>query len=745
MARQKTKGTTKQTTKQTKKTTTTASTATARSRTSNNGDGMLVIVESPAKARTISRYLGPGYTVMASMGHVRDLPKSKLGVDVEHGFTPTYVILKEKQPVIKELKERVNQARELILATDPDREGEAIAWHLIEATGAHEKPRRRIVFHEITPEAIRAALQSPRDIDMRLVNAQQARRVLDRLVGYEISPLLWRKVRRGLSAGRVQSAALRLIVEREREIQAFVPQEYWTIAVDLMPEPDGTTEPQPFTAALVRINGEKPELPNEAAARAVAEALERAGYWVQQVTQREKQRRPAPPFTTSTLQQEAARKLRFPVRFTMELAQQLYEGIDLGAEGRQGLITYMRTDSTQVAASAQARAREVIAKQFGEAYLPPEPPVYTKKAKGAQEAHEAIRPTDPARLPDAVKPYLSDAQYKLYRLIWERFIASQMANAIYDTTSVDIVAGTAPDHAPYLLRASGSVIRFPGFLAVYREGRDDEMQDELDQRPLPPLHDGQVLRLIAVRPEQHFTQPPPRYTEASLVKTLEELGIGRPSTYAPTIETLKQRQYVQVEDRKLVPTQLGMLVNDLLVEHFPDIVDVQFTSRMEEELDEIASGQREWVPVVAAFYQPFHETVEKAEQTISKVRVADEPTDEVCELCGRPMVIKFGRFGRFLACSGFPECRNKRSLVEKIGVTCPACGQGEIVVRRSKRGRVFYGCSRYPACDFVSWERPTGERCPQCGGLLVVTTRRGQDIVHCSSCSYRAEPIAQPA
>lgn len=710
-----------------------------KSRGNSSGKGKaLVIVESPTKARTITRFLGADYTVKASLGHIRDLPKSKLGVDVAHDFQPTYLVPKEKQPVVKELKESVQKARQIIVATDPDREGEAIAWHVIEATEAKDKPVQRIVFHEITEEAIREALAHPREIDMRLVNAQQARRILDRLVGYEMSPLLWRKVKGGLSAGRVQSVALRLVVEREREIQAFTPQEYWTIDVDLAPLGNGTHEPTPFTASLIKVRGRKPELPNEEAARAIAKNLEAAQYWVLSVKERQKQRRPAPPFTTSTLQQEASRKLRFPVSVTMQVAQQLYEGLELGSEGSVGLITYMRTDSTQVAASAQQRAREVIAARWGTDFLPAQPPIYTKKVKGAQEAHEAIRPTDPTRDPESVKPFLTPRQHQLYRLIWERFIASQMANAVYDTVSVEIAAGdNRSGEAPYQLRASGSVIRFPGFLVVYREEKDEDEKDELDQRPLPSLTEGQQLRLIAVHPEQHFTQPPPRYTEASLVKTLEELGIGRPSTYAPTIETLKQRRYVVVEDRKLVPTELGMLVTDLLVQHFPDIVDVSFTSRLEEQLDDIAAGEREWVPVVRDFYEPFHRRIEEAERTIERVSLADEPTDEVCELCGRPMVIKESRFGRFLSCSGFPECKNKRSLHEKIGVTCPQCGQGEVVVRRSKKGRLFYGCSRYPACTFVSWEQPTGERCPNCGSYLVRTIRQGQEELRCSSCRYR--------
>lgn len=742
MAKRTTKSTeTKKTSKRTARQSTTSRQpvrAPAAARGDGRGDDALVIVESPAKARTISRYLGRGFTVKASMGHVRDLPKSKLGVDVERGFAPTYLILREKANVVKELKESVRKARTLILATDPDREGEAIAWHLIEATDAHDKPVRRIVFHEITPEAVKAALENPRDIDMRLVNAQQARRVLDRLVGYEISPLLWRKVKSGLSAGRVQSVALRLVVEREREIEAFVPEEYWTIEAELAKLSDGAGGPPTFTATLIRVRGEKPELKDEAAARAVVAELQAAGYWVQSVTERQKQRRPAPPFTTSTLQQEAARKLRMPVRRTMQIAQELYEGVDLGPEGSQGLITYMRTDSTNVAAAAQARAREVIAARFGQEYLPEKPPVYSRKAKGAQEAHEAIRPTDPARDPESVRPYLSQPQYRLYKLIWERFIASQMRNAVYDTTTVDVAAGARLEDAPYLLRATGSIIRFPGFLVIYREGRDEETEDELDQRPLPPLEQGEALRLIELRPEQHFTQPPPRYTEASLVKTLEELGIGRPSTYAPTIETLKQRHYVTVDDRKLIPTELGRAVNDLLVEHFPDIVDVGFTSRMEEELDEIASGERDWVPVLQEFYGPFHQTVERAAQIMPRVRIADEPTDEVCEKCGRPMVIKLGRYGRFLACSGFPECRNTRPLLEKVGVRCPACGIGEVVERRSRKGRTFYGCSRYPECDFVSWERPVAERCPQCGSYMVASGRREQGTLRCPACGHQA-------
>ncbi|HET9016666.1 MAG TPA: type I DNA topoisomerase [Thermomicrobiaceae bacterium] len=707
--------------------------------------GTLVIVESPTKARTIGRYLGRGFTVKASMGHVRDLPKSRLGVGVEGSFAPDYLIPRDKTSVVKQLREDVKGAREILLATDPDREGEAIAWHLIEATNPGDKPIHRIVFHEITPDAIRTALAEPRDIDMRLVEAQQARRVLDRLVGYEISPLLWKKVKRGLSAGRVQSVALRLVVEREREIQAFVPQEYWTLDAELATRlAAGRSGPPVFTASLARVNGEKPELKDQESTFAIVRALDGAEFVVDNVDVKETQRRPAAPFTTSTLQQEASRKLRFPVRRTMQIAQELYEGVDLGTAGSQGLITYMRTDSTNVAASAQDAARAVIAQRFGQQFVPERPPVYARRAKGAQEAHEAIRPTDPARDPEHVRAFLSQPQYRLYRLIWQRFIASQMRNAIFDSTAVDIDAGPPARPKPYRFRATGSVIKFTGFLAIYREGRDDDAVDEMDRDALPELRAGDQLDLRRLLPEQHFTQPPPRFTEATLVKALEEQGIGRPSTYAPTIATLQARNYVTTEERRLVPTELGGVVNDLLVQHFPAIVDVQFTSKMEDDLDEIASGERQWVPMVRDFYTPFHETVERAEKEMGRVKVADEPTDEVCEKCGRPMVIKLGRYGRFLACSGFPECRNARPLLRKIGVSCPKCHEGELVERRTKKGRVFFGCSRYPECDFSSWERPTGERCPKCGGLLVESRGRG---VRCQTpgCGYQAPRLERTA
>jgi DNA topoisomerase-1 len=714
----------------------------------------LVIVESPSKARTIAKYLGPGYRVAASMGHVRDLPKSKLGVDVEHEFAPQYLVSKDKSQVVKDLKGSVQAAGQVFLATDPDREGEAIAWHLVEATGPDPSRVQRVVFHEITPNAVREAMAHPRAIDMRLVDAQQARRVLDRLVGYKVSPLLWRKVKGGLSAGRVQTAALRLIVEREREVEAFVPVEYWTIEADLAKRADGPAprREDQFRATLNQIAGKKAELHNEVEATAVVTDLKGAGYVVREVRTRETQRRPAAPFITSTLQQEASRKLGYGVRRTMQIAQELYEGVDVGPEGTVGLITYMRTDSTNIAAVAQDEARGVIAAKYGPQFVPDRPPVYTKKAKGAQEAHEAIRPSGAGRDPEALRARLSPQQYRLYRLIWQRFIASQMRPALLDSTSVDIDAGRgigpdrpASEKAPYSFRATGSTIKFPGFLAVYREGRDDGADDELDKDALPLLHQGEPLDLLKLAPEQHFTQPPPRFTEASLVKALEEQGIGRPSTYAATVATLQTRYYVEVQEKRLRPTDLGRVVNDLLVEHFPAIFDIGFTSRMEEELDEIAAGERPWVPVLQAFYGPFAKSVEAAEGSVGRVKVQDEPTDEVCENCGKPMVIKLGRFGKFMACTGFPECKTTRNIAQGTGVTCPKCQKHEIVVKRSRKGgRVFYGCNGYPACDFTLWDRPLPTPCPSCGGLMVEAGKRGSGA-KCTVCGNTSRTEAQNA
>ncbi|MDB5081523.1 MAG: topoisomerase [Chloroflexi bacterium] len=698
----------------------------------------LVIVESPAKAKTIGKYLGKGYTVRASYGHVRDLPKSKLGVDVDAAFQPQYLIPRDKKDIVKGLKEEVKNADEILLATDPDREGEAIAWHLVSATGIEgtNKKVRRIVFHEITKEAIKEAVKHPRAIDMDLVNAQQARRILDRLVGYKISPILWKKVKRGLSAGRVQSVALRLIVDRERDVEKFEPEEYWTIEAELQNSVEhrkGKKEIS-FRANLHSVNGTRPELVNQAQAEEILKGLEKAVYEVGEVRQTRSQRKPAAPFTTSTLQQEASRKLNFTSRKTMSVAQQLYEGVTLGKEGEQGLITYMRTDSTNISAVAQEEARQVITERYGGHYLPETPPVYTKKSKNAQEAHEAVRPTSSLRDPESIKGFLTTEQIKLYRLIWQRFIASQMAPAQVDNTSVDVKAGPAKQAAakrPYLFRATGSVIVFPGFLAVYQEGLDEGTEDELNKKALPPLQAGEILKLLNLSPDQHFTQPPPRYTEATLVKTLEELGIGRPSTYAPTLGTIQERYYVVKEEKKFVPTELGLLVNDLVVEFFPEIVDSSFTSNMENELDEIAGGEREWVPVLREFYQPFKGSVEKAETEMQKVSIEPELAGEDCEKCGRPMYVKMGRFGRFIACSGFPECRNAKPILRMLGMLCPKCGEGETVIRSTKKRRVFYGCSRYPECDFSVWERPLPEPCPVCSGLMTLSGKRNAKCTVC--------------
>ncbi|WP_376791578.1 type I DNA topoisomerase [Thermoflexus sp.] len=703
----------------------------------------LVIVESPAKARTVSRILGRGFIVKASIGHVRDLLKSQLAVDIENGFKPTYRVPKEKQAVVRELREAVKEADEVYLATDPDREGEAIAWHLTEVTHIPPSKLRRVVFHEITEPAIREAFAHPRGIDMQLVNAQQARRVLDRLVGYKLSPLLWEKVRGRLSAGRVQSVALRLIVEREREIQTFVPEEYWTIAVELSKQDEERT----FRARLVRYLGAEPDLKNEEQVRPLVTELEGAIYVVVSVKKGERRRRPAAPFTTSTMQQEASRRLGFTARRTMAVAQQLYEGLPLGEEGSVGLITYMRTDSTNISPLAQEEARRFIAQAYGEHLLPPEPPVYKTRARIAQEAHEAIRPTSVFRTPESVKPYLDRDQYRLYELIWKRFVASQMAPAILDTVTVEIVAvpqalvadGEIPlealENPRYLFRATGSVIRFPGFLVVYEEAREEDAKLEEEEEGgglLPPLEPNERLRLWRVLPEQHFTQPPPRYTEASLIKALEEYGIGRPSTYAPIISTLFQRGYVERVDKRLVPTPLGITVTDLLVQHFPNIMDVNFTAQMEEDLDRIAAGEVDWVEVLRQFYGPFEQQLQAALARIQKVSLDHEVLDEQCPECGAPLQIRYGRFGKFIGCTRFPECRYTRPFYNKLGVPCPQCG-GELLEKKSKRGRTFYGCSNWPTCNFTTWKRPLSVRCPHCGGLLVQNNRENARCLKCEA------------
>ncbi|MGQ9502842.1 MAG: type I DNA topoisomerase [Anaerolineae bacterium] len=717
----------------------------------SSDDRPLVIVESPAKARTVGKFLGNGYTVKASVGHVRDLLRSQLSVDVEHDFAPRYRVPKEKRHIVAELKAAVKRAPEVYLATDPDREGEAIAWHLMEATEIPPQAARRVVFHEITQEAIREAFSHPQQIDMNRVNAQQARRILDRLVGYKLSPLLWEKVRNRTSAGRVQSVAVRLIVEREREIAAFVPEEYWSIAAELARRVE---ERPTFIVKLVKIAGQAAELKNQETVQPVLEELERSLYLVVDVRKGERRRKPAPPFITSTLQQEASRRLGFTAARTMRIAQQLYEGIDLGPQGSVGLITYMRTDSTNVATAAQEEARVFIAARYGREALPLAPPVYKTKAKGAQEAHEAIRPTSVMREPETVKPFLSSEQLRLYTLIWQRFVASQMAPAIYDMVTVEVAADPSwreevltsdesrltakltrlAADARYLLRASGSRVRVPGFLAVYEESRDeDATPGEEGEQVLPEVYVGEILDLVRLLPEQHFTQPPPRYTEATLVRALEEYGIGRPSTYAPIISTIQERGYVTSLDRRLYPTELGFIVNDLLVAHFPDIVNVDFTARMEEDLDRIARGEQEWVPVLRAFYTPFEQALQRAERLMAKVEMAEPPTGEKCELCGHPMVVKWGRFGKFIACSNYPACRNTKPYLEKVGATCPQCG-GDIVERRTRKKRVFYGCINYPTCNFTSWKRPLPQPCPECGGLLVVASQR---VAQCLQCGER--------
>jgi DNA topoisomerase-1 len=701
----------------------------------DNRKGKLVIVESPAKARTVGRFLGKGYTVKASVGHVRDLLRSQLSVDVEHDFTPKYRVPNAKRPVVKEIQGLAKTHAEIYLATDPDREGEAIAWHLLESAKIDPRLTRRVVFHEITEPAINEAFENPRGINMDLVNAQQARRVLDRLVGYNLSPLLWRKVRSRLSAGRVQSVALRLVVEREREIEAFVPVEYWSIAAELRPE--GLKET--FVARLAKINGEDPLLGNEEQVKPVLADMEQAAYLISKIKRGERRRKPSAPFTTSTMQQEASRRLGYTARRTMALAQSLYEGVDLG-EGSVGLITYMRTDSTNVAELAQAEARQFIGERYGQAFLPPEPPRYTAKAKGAQEAHEAVRPTSVLRQPEQIKEFLNRDQFRLYQLIWQRFVASQMEAAVFDTLSVEVTGTGASE---YLLRASGSTVKFPGFMIVYEEARDEDKapEEEEENARIPAgIAEGQVQRLVRLLPEQHFTQPPPRYTEATLVRTLEEYGIGRPSTYAPILTTIQARGYVVRDARRLIPTETGILVNDLITEHFPGVVDYGFTAKMEEDLDLIANGERPWVDSIREFYGPFAEQVARAEELMPENKTGPEPIGRQCPDCGHELVIRWGRYGKFISCSNFPECRHTEAWLEKIGVTCPKDG-GEIVERKTRKGRAFYGCANYPSCDFTSWKLPLKTPCPECGGMLVVANKNQAQCLQCQE-SFPLDQVA---
>jgi DNA topoisomerase I len=699
--------------------------------------GKLVIVESPAKAKTVGRFLGKGYTVRASVGHVRDLLRSKLSVDVENGFEPSYRVPNEKKAVVKELKQLAKEAAEIYLATDPDREGEAISWHLMEAANIERKLAKRVVFHEITENAINEAFSNPRNINMDLVNAQQARRVLDRLVGYSISPILWEKVRSRLSAGRVQSVALRLIVEREREIDAFNPIEYWSIGAELRPQ--GLK--QTFLTKLAKVDNKDPELGKEEIVKPILLDMEKTNYVVSRVKRGERRRKPSPPFITSTLQQDASRKLGFTAKRTMGLAQGLYEGQDVGEGGTTGLITYMRTDSTNIAEVAREEVRKYIGQRYGADFLPEKTIEYTKKVAGAQEAHEAIRPTSVFRDPDQVKPYLEPAMFKLYQLIWQRFVACQMESAVYATLSVD-VSGQGSEHG-YILRAAGSSVKFPGYLIVYEEAKNEDVKsdedEEMNVRIPASIAEGQVQELQRLIPEQHFTQPPPRYSEASLVQILEEYGIGRPSTYAPTLSTIQARGYVERVDRRLIPTETGMLVNDLMVQYFPEIIDLGFTARMEEDLDKVAAGNANWVHVMDQFYTPFAVTVAKAQAEMPVTKTGPEPIGRACPECGKDLVIRYGRYGKFISCSGFPDCRHTEAWLEKIGVVCPKDG-GDIVSRKTRKGRIFFGCANYPTCDFTSWKRPLAQPCPKCSGLLVIANKREAQCTVCEE-SFLLENI----
>jgi DNA topoisomerase-1 len=775
-------------------------------RDERGGGRALVVVESPTKVKTIQKYLDAKYIVKASMGHVRDLPKSSLGVDPGRNFKPKYVISPTKKKVLDDLKKAAEKSDVLYVATDPDREGEAIGWHLAQELGVDKRRVYRVAFNEITERAVRAAFQHPGKIDQKKVDAQQARRVLDRLVGYSLSPLLWDKLRRGLSAGRVQSVAVRLIVDRERDIENFRPEEYWSLHARLEASGRPDRPGAEFVATLREIDGEKPFLPDEATTQAIVQALDGAHWAVRSVSRGERRRFPAPPFITSTLQQEAARKLGFTARKTMSVAQQLYEGVELGSAGQVGLITYMRTDSVRVAREAQHDVRRLIAKRYGTSYVPEAPPVY-KSRGSAQEAHEAVRPSDVRREPKSVARHLTKDQQALYRLIWERFVASQMTPAVYDTVSADIVAtpvqadgGLAPRLCVF--RAQGATLRFNGFMAVYVEGREPALlgredtapaDDEEAGAPVPALDEGELLRLLGLDPRQHFTQPPARYTEASLIKALEELGIGRPSTYASILGTIiNDRGYVHRERRTLFPTQLGIEVTDKLLPFFPEIMDVEFTAQMEDHLDKVEEGERNWVETVREFYDPFTTDLKRAHAEMvdhkagvdtgeacpecgspllerwgrfgkfmacstypecrytkdlsGRERPEDQPTDETCSECGKPMVIKHGRFGRFIACSGYPECKTTKPVTLGIACLMPGCA-GELTERRSKRGRVFYGCSAYPACRFAVWNRPVTEPCPKCQAPFV-TERvvRGRLVRACAreGCDFKMETEPQP-
>ncbi len=684
----------------------------------------LIIVESAAKAKTLGKFLGKNYKIKASVGHVKDLPKSKLGIDVQNDFEPRYITIRGKGDVLKEIKDESQKAAKVLLATDPDREGEAIAWHLQTAMKIPEGSACRIEFHEITKDAVKNAIKRARPIDMNRVNAQQARRILDRLVGYNLSPLLWSKVRKGLSAGRVQSVAVRLICEREEEIKNFQAVEYWTMEAILADNKENT-----FTARVALYKNERLEIKSEQEKDVITLGLNRAKLKVAKVEQKEKRKRSNPPFITSTLQQEASKRLNFYAKRTMRVAQELYEGLSIGKEGTVGLITYLRTDSTRVASSAQAEALDFIESFYGKDYAPDQANEF-KSRKSAQDAHEAIRPTSVSRTPQSIKEYLSRDQFRLYKLIWDRFIASQMTPAVFDTIAVDIEAGH------YGLKASSSRLKFPGYKKVYNDSEEEETKN-----PIPALKKGQQVVLEEINSEQHFTQPPPRFTEASLVKLLEEKNVGRPSTYAPIIDTILRRNYVERQNKNFVPTELGMIVVDLLKDNFSNVVGVEFTAHMEEELDQVADGNMEWKKVIREFYEPFSADIEKAQELVDKIEIKDEEAGKECVVCGRPLLIKYGRFGKFLACSGFPECRHTESMNEEVGVSCPFCS-GSIVALRSKKGRRFYGCSNYPECNFRSWNKPTGEKCPRCGDVMVEKVSKNSDtkiICQNAGCGFKKD------
>ena len=684
----------------------------------------LVIVESPAKAKTIEKYLGRNYHVVASLGHIRDLPKSQMAIDFEHDYKPKYISIRGKGPVIKDLKKAAKKAKKLYLAADPDREGEAIAWHVSHVLDLDTKAPNRVVFNEITKTAVKDAFKSPRGIDMNLVDAQQARRILDRIVGYSISPILWAKVKKGLSAGRVQSIALKLVIDREKAIKAFDPVEYWSLA--------GTFQKgrgKKFAANFYGVQGKKQELPNNDAVQAVLKQIDRKQpFQVTKVAKKERKRFPAPPFTTSSLQQEANKRLNYKTRKTMMIAQQLYEGINLGKQGTVGLITYMRTDSTRISSLAKHQAATYLHEELGSEYAATKLHK-TKNPEGAQDAHEAIRPSSVQRTPASLKAILTRDQYRLYQLIWSRFVASQMTPAVYDTVTMTL------EQNEVSYRANGSQQKFAGFTKIYQSFNRDRKEN-----PLPALKVGDQAKLVASDPQQHFTQPPARYTEASLVKALEENGVGRPSTYSPTIDTIQKRYYVKLNGKSFEPTELGEIVDEIIEKFFPDIVNIEFTANLEDELDGIEAGKESWVKVVDRYYQPFAKELKTAEDKIEKVQIKDEPAGFDCDICGAPMVIKMGRYGKFYACSRFPDCRNTKAIVKEIGVTCPKCKKGQVVERKSKRRRIFYGCSRYPECDFVSWDKPVGRNCPVDQHFLVEKKVKGGHQVVCPNGDYE-EPV----